>query len=175
MRQAPLPLQVPSVPQVALPASIQRFCGSGPPSVTAEQVPSPPGTPHDKQVPVQAVAQQKPCAQIVDAHSPPAVQAAPLGFLPQLVPTHTFPVEHWVLTEQVSRQTSLVAAQTYGAQSRPLPGRHPPVPLQRLGEICRPLAHEPGPHTVPLAYSRQAPLPSQTPVVPQLGAPASGH
>jgi hypothetical protein len=49
------------------------------------------------------------------------------------------------------------------------------VPLQRLDEICRPLVHEPGPHAVPLAYSRQAPLPSQTPVVPQLLAPASEH
>jgi hypothetical protein len=64
------------------------------------------------QVPVQAVAQQKCCAQIVEAHSPPASQVAPVGFLPQLVPTHTFPAEHWGVPEQVSRQTSPAAAQT---------------------------------------------------------------
>jgi len=37
-----------------------------------------------RQVPEQAVVQQVPCAQICELHSPPVVQGAPFGLLPQL-------------------------------------------------------------------------------------------
>jgi hypothetical protein len=53
--------------------------------------PSLPAIAHDLQVPAQAVLQQTFCAQIVDAHSPPDVQAAPGGFGPQLPFTHAAP------------------------------------------------------------------------------------
>jgi hypothetical protein len=57
-------LQNPVLPQLAAPWLVQRPAGSLPPIGTAEQVPTPPASAHDMHVPVQAVAQQTPCAQI---------------------------------------------------------------------------------------------------------------
>jgi len=57
-RQAPLPLQNPSVPQVALPASWQVPWGSVAPAATLVQVPSDLVSAQDWQAPWQAVAQQ---------------------------------------------------------------------------------------------------------------------
>jgi len=48
-------------------------------------VPIDPVSAHDWQVPVQAVAQQNPCAQKFELHSAAAPHAAPMGFLPQLM------------------------------------------------------------------------------------------
>jgi hypothetical protein len=53
-------------------------------------VPTLPVRAHDWQVPVQAVAQQKPWAQKPELHSAPAPHAAPMGFLPQLPPMQVF-------------------------------------------------------------------------------------
>src|SRR5580765_9104576 len=63
--------------------------------------PSLPAIAHDLQVPAQAVLQQTFCAQIVDAHSPPAVQAAPGGFGPQLPLTHAAPATQSAAVAQV--------------------------------------------------------------------------
>ena len=79
-RQAPAPLQVPSVPQLAAPASVHWFSGSRP-MATLVQVPSVPAIAHDLHVAVQAVAQQIPWAQMLLAQSLFAVQVAPLGRL----------------------------------------------------------------------------------------------
>jgi hypothetical protein len=57
-------LQNPVLPQLAAPWLVQTPAGSAAPFGTAEQVPTPPARAHDIQVPVQAVAQQTPCAQI---------------------------------------------------------------------------------------------------------------
>jgi len=46
---------------------------------------------HDLQAPAQAVAQQTPWAQMVEAHSLPSEQDAPFAFLPQELPLHTLP------------------------------------------------------------------------------------
>jgi len=56
-RQAPLPLQVPSVPQLEAPASMHWLRASVP-SAAKVQTPWLPGSPHVSQIPVQAVAQQ---------------------------------------------------------------------------------------------------------------------
>jgi hypothetical protein len=82
-RQVPEPSQKPSVPHEAAPWSPHWFSGSWP-AGTAVHVPTLPVSAHDWQVPVQAVAQQKPCAQKPELHSAAAPQAAPMGFLPQL-------------------------------------------------------------------------------------------
>jgi hypothetical protein len=87
LRQAPLPSQKPSRPQVAAPASLHWPCRSWP-SGTFLHVPSLPGTAHDLHVPVQAVEQHLPSAQNVEKHSASAPQLAPIGFLPQLPATH---------------------------------------------------------------------------------------
>ena len=82
-RQAAEPSQKPSVPHELAPWSVHWLSGSWP-AGTAVHVPTLPVSAHDWQVPVQAVAQQKPCAQKPELHSAAAPQAAPIGFLPQL-------------------------------------------------------------------------------------------
>jgi len=75
-------LQNPVEPQLAAPWLLQTPAGSAPPAGIGEQVPTPPASAHDMQVPVQAVAQQTPCAQTVLWQSDPCWQAAPLGLRP---------------------------------------------------------------------------------------------
>jgi hypothetical protein len=82
-RQAPLPSQKPSVPQVVFPWSWQVPCGSAVPFGTLLQVPGAVVSAQDWQTPVQAVAQQTDCEQNVDEHSAPVTQACPGGLRPQ--------------------------------------------------------------------------------------------
>jgi hypothetical protein len=56
----PLPSQVPSVPQVEAPASVQALSGSVPAAMFV-QVPAVPVSAHEAQVPEQLDAQQTPC------------------------------------------------------------------------------------------------------------------
>jgi hypothetical protein len=101
-RHAPAPLQVPSLPQAAAPPSVHWFSGSWPLG-TLVHVPRVPAMPHDLHVPVQEPPQQKPCSQNPELHCAGAVQAAPIGSRPQLVPLHVLGdaqsavVEHVVL------------------------------------------------------------------------------
>jgi hypothetical protein len=79
-RQPPLPSQVPSVPQLAAPLSVHWFSGSVPTAANV-QVPAVPVSAQDRHVPVQLELQQTPCWQSPDAHSVPAPQVIPSGFL----------------------------------------------------------------------------------------------
>jgi len=88
MRQPPAPLQVPSLPHVAAPASAHWFSGSAPLG-TLVHAPGVPASAQDRQVPVQAEPQQIPCSQKPELHSPAPPQAAPIGFRPQLPPLQT--------------------------------------------------------------------------------------
>jgi hypothetical protein len=81
--QAPLPLQSPLRPQVAMPASAHWASGSWP-AGTATQVPTEPGMAHELQIDEQAAPQQTPCAQTPELQVVPAVHAVPLGARPQL-------------------------------------------------------------------------------------------
>jgi hypothetical protein len=81
LRQAPLPSQEPSRPQVDAASVAHWFSGSVP-AIAFVQVPA--VFAQVRQVPEQAVAQQVLCAQIPELHSPPAAQADPFGLLPQL-------------------------------------------------------------------------------------------
>ena len=81
-RQAPLPSQKPSVPQLAAPWSRSGTGVGCRRSATLLQVPGDAGSAHDLQVPVQAVAQQTPCAQKPVEHSSVSTQAAPFGLRP---------------------------------------------------------------------------------------------
>src|SRR5687767_3555403 len=69
LRQPPLPLQVPSLPQLVGPSSLHVFFGSWPPAWTAVQAPSVPGRLHEKQLPPHAPLQHTPSAQKLLAHS----------------------------------------------------------------------------------------------------------
>jgi hypothetical protein len=88
-RQAPAPLQVPSLPQVAAPASVHWFSGSAP-AATLVHVPSVPASAHDLHVAVHAVAQQMLWAQMPLAQSPLAVHAVPLERFTQAPPAQMF-------------------------------------------------------------------------------------
>lgn len=88
-RQAPAPLQRPSVPQVEAPWSVHWPSGSWP-APTFVQVPADPLSAHDWQVPVQAVWQQTPCWQKPDAQSLATEQMSPSGFFVQAPATQTF-------------------------------------------------------------------------------------
>src|SRR4029079_15843071 len=89
-RQAPAPSQVPSPPQVIAPSSVHCESGSEPLG-TSMHSPSLPAIAHDLHVPAHAALQQTPCAQNVDAQSPPVEHGAPGGFGPQLPLTHAAP------------------------------------------------------------------------------------
>ena len=92
-RQAPLPLHVPSAPQPAGPASVHWLRGSSPLG-TLLHVPSEPAIAHDRQVPVQALPQQMPCAQIPELHCASVLHAALIGSRPQLPPEQVFGDAH---------------------------------------------------------------------------------
>jgi hypothetical protein len=137
-RQAPLPSQVPSLPQVLAPWSVHWLNGSAP-AATDAQVPTVPVRPHDRQIPTHAVAQQTPCSQKVESHSAAAPQVAPIGFLPQLPLMHVFGLVQSALVVQVVRHAPAVP-QTYGLQVDSDVVWQVPVPLQvRAGEKVDPV------------------------------------
>jgi hypothetical protein len=130
LRQAPAPLQVPSLPQVAAPLSAHWPSGSWP-AGTVEQLPAVPGRAHDLQTPSQTVPQQVPCSQKAELHWSAVVQALPRGFLPQLPPTQVFGVAQSASVLQVVRHISTVPSQVNGAQDWVAVGTQAPLPSQR--------------------------------------------
>ena len=68
------------------------------------QAPSAPASAHDLQVPVQAVPQQIPCSQKPELHWAGAVQVAPGGSSPQLVPLQVLGDAQSAVVPQVVRQ-----------------------------------------------------------------------
>lgn len=94
---------LPSVPQLCVPLSVQLPAGSGP-EATAVHCPIVPVIAQDWQAPVQAVAQQTPCAQTDDWHSVLTEQNAPIGLRPHELPVQTLPVEQALLSVQAPKQ-----------------------------------------------------------------------
>ena len=95
MRQAPAPLQVPSLPQVD--AAAIGHCDAvkgGLPAAIGVQVPMLVAIAQDMQVPPHMLLQQTPSTQNPDAQSEPTPdgQSPPIGILPQLMFTHELPV-----------------------------------------------------------------------------------
>jgi hypothetical protein len=85
LRQAPLPSQVPSSPQVDAADAGQSDAVNGAcPAGMLVQMPGLPVSEHDWHLLLQATLQQTPCAQKPDWHSVPMPHIAPGGFLPQL-------------------------------------------------------------------------------------------
>ena len=127
-RQAPLPSQVPSVPQPAAPSSAHWLAGVGAcPAGRLAQVPAVPSPAHDLQVPRQAVLQQTPCSQKPDLHWAAVEQAAPGGSFPQLDPTQAFGDAQSVLVAQSVRQAA-PAPHTNGSHIEVVAGRQTPAP-----------------------------------------------
>ena len=144
------------------------------PAATDAQVPVVPARAHERQIPTQAVAQQTPCSQKPELHSAAAPQAALIGFLPQLPDRQVFGLVHSADVVHVVRHAAPVP-QVNGSHDDSDVVWQVPVPLHvRAGENVEPV-HDAPTHTVPAAYRRQAPLPSQVPSVPQVEAPLSAH
>jgi hypothetical protein len=121
----PIPSQTPDCPQLDSGLRAHTRWGSAAPSAVGAQVPRRPGCAQLTQGPVQAMLQQTPSAQKLEAHCDPALQIAPSDFGPQLPFTHFAPTQS--LSEaQVARQAPVVALQLNGAQMTVGPAVHVP-------------------------------------------------
>jgi len=128
-RQCPAPSQKPSVKQPLLAVIVHWVVGVGAtPAPTGEQVPVVPDSAQDRQVPVQAVSQQTPCAQKPETQDAAAVQAAPGGSLPQLPLLQTLGETQSLSPEHVALQAML--AQVNGSHLAVVAGRQVPAPSQ---------------------------------------------
>jgi hypothetical protein len=147
-RHAPMPLHMPSSPQVAAPSSAQspfRSWLSG----TLRQVPSLPGTAHDRQVPVQAMPQHRPCAQIAELHSSLLPQVAPIGFLPQLPATQLLGATQSASVVHVVRQVLPSGAHWNGVHGSVVAPEHPPAMSQVPVVVRMYPTHASSAHTTP--------------------------
>ena len=171
-RHAPPPSQVPSSPQVAAPPSVHWPSGSCPLGTLLHE-PTVPAIAHERQVPVQVVAQQTPCAQIPMLHSAFPPQAAPIGLRPQLLPLQVLGDAQSALVVQVVRQAPLPHAN--GAQPDESTVWQVPVPLHVRAGVNVVPEQVAAMQVVPAAYRRQAPVPLHMPSLLQLEAPRSAH
>jgi hypothetical protein len=87
---------LPSFPHFDAPTSVHWPAGSGSPVGTAVQSPIVPVIAHETHEPLQAVAQQTPCAHWPDWHSAGLEQKALFGLSPQELCAQTLPVEQLV-------------------------------------------------------------------------------
>jgi hypothetical protein len=141
---------------------------------TLVQVPGLPATAQERQVPVQAAPQQIPCSQKPELHSTALPQVAPTGFLPQLPLRQLLGATQSLSLAQIVRQLPVVPHMN-GAHDCPGVVTQVPRPSQRNAVVSVETSQPAGLHIVPVEYFWQAPAPSQTPLLPQLGAPSSAH
>jgi hypothetical protein len=112
------------------------------------QVPGVPVSAHDRQVPVQAVLQQTPCAQNPDWQAEPALQGDPGGSLPQLPPVQEFGEMQSVLVVQVVLQAPV--PHSNGSHICVVAVRQAPAPLQVWAKVSvEPVQEAAFPHAVP--------------------------
>ena len=79
--------------------------GSAPSAGTGAQVPAVAASAQDRQVPVQAVRQQTPCAQMPLVHSAPSAQVAPSDLRPHEPAVHTAGASQSASAEQLALHT----------------------------------------------------------------------
>ena len=167
-----MPSQKPVLPQLLAPWSVQFPAGSVPLAATGEQVPAAPESAQDMQVPVQAVPQQTPWAQMVLLHSVPLEQTAPFGLSPHDPEMQDAGIAQSLSVAQVALQALVPQANGKqeddgGIPQVPAPSQVPP------GVKVVPLVGQVAPwQEVPCWYFSQAP-PWHLPSVPQLVAPLS--
>jgi hypothetical protein len=137
LRQAPVPLQVPSVPQLVAPWSWQVRLGSWPPAATEPQTPGDAARLQDWQTPSQRLLQQTPCAQKPLAHWASREHRFPCGSFPHEPPTQLLPVVQSALLVQVAPQR--LPLQRLGAQLRTAGVTQAPA-VQTLAAVQREVA-----------------------------------
>ena len=144
-----------------------------PPAMIAVQVPALPVSPHDMQMPVQAVLQQIPREHMPLLHSTPSTQVPPFGLRPQepLLPQTPGGAQS---ASAVQVDLQVVAPQRKGKQEVAVGTTHDPAPSQVDWPVwvVVPAGQVAAPQEVPCAYRWQAP-PWHLPLVPQLAAPRS--
>jgi hypothetical protein len=152
LRQAPAPLQVPSLPQLLSGDGAQVACGSLPPAGTLVQVPIEPGTAQLLQAWPQAVAQHTPSMQKPEVHSGPSPQALPSDLVPQRpLPSQRLGGWHCPLSVQELKQSVPSALQVKGAQAWLAPAWQLPAPSQADTRVRTPPAQLAARHWVPAA------------------------
>jgi len=182
-RQAPAPLQVPSLAQ--LPAdgdvAVQRFLGSASPEATAEQAPTLPETLQLRQRPLvpapslHAVSQQTPSVQKPEVHWLAPVHGAPLALSPHepVATTQVVGAMQSPSVVQLVRQAS--PAHLKLPQERSAGVTHIPMPLHDdaglAADVDEQLASR---HRAPVGHLAQAP-PWQRPVVPHVFCTVMAH
>jgi hypothetical protein len=175
LRQAPLPSQVPSFPQLAAPAPMHCEGGVGTcPAGTFVQVPGLPVTVHDLQVPVQAELQQTPCTQYPELHSAFIEQVEPSDFFPQLPFMQALGETQSVFVAQVLPH-AVADPHLNGSHAEAVPALHRPAPSQVPADVSVDPVQDGGVHCVPAVYCSQAPAPLHLPSAPQVDAFAIGH
>ena len=107
--------------------------GSGCPSGTLVQMPIDDVSAHDLHALAQPVAQQTPCAQLLDSHSRLSAQKAPFGLRPQELSRHSFPVTQLASTVHDAKHRAPL--QTNGAQVLASGATHRPVALHAAGGV----------------------------------------
>ena len=101
------------------------------------------------------------------------MQATPFAFFVQMVFVQTYPATQSVLVAHLVRQA--VVPQIYGLQGTCVPAWQLPAVPQRPATVPTPAVQLSAPQTVPEAYFRQAPAPSQVPSPPHIIEPPSVH
>jgi hypothetical protein len=164
-----LPSQKPVVPQLAAPAFVQALVGSTPPAATGAQVPALAASAHDRQVPVQAVRQQTPCAQKALAHSLPSAHAAPGDLRPHEPFVHTAGGSQSPSAAQLALQAE--APHRNGKQDVAAGVTHSPAPshVEPGVNVVPPTGQVASPQGVPCANFWQAPA-AHMPLVPHVEA-----
>jgi hypothetical protein len=174
--QAPFPSQRPFGPQVDGSAAVHCAAIVGAtPAGTGEQVPGLAASAQDMQVPVHALAQHTPWAQMPELHSPADAHVFPIGFLVQSLLMQKYDVAQSVSDEQLVLQTFAATSHSYSLHDEVVAAAQVPVPVQARGAEYVVPVQLASAHTVPPTYLRQAPLPSQVPSLPQVEAPPSTH
>jgi hypothetical protein len=132
-RHAPMPLHIPSIPQVDIAAAAHGAAArGGMPLAMFEQVPGVPSA-HDLHGVLQASLQQRPWAQKFDPHSAAVVQVAPLAFLPQLPLMQVLGAMQWASVVQVSRQAAV--SHWNGLQGSVVAAPQTPMPSHSRAEV----------------------------------------
>jgi hypothetical protein len=134
-----------------------------------------PGTEHATHAPLQATLQHTPSVQKPEAQSLSFAHAAPRGFGPQLPATHLTPSAQSPSPVHPAKQAFIVGSQSYGAHSVSGPALHRPAPSHTPPPPTAAPSHVPVRQTVPAAWRRQAPAPSQVPSRPHVVGSAFGH
>jgi hypothetical protein len=177
-RHAPMPLHMPSSPHDVAAVAAHWLAGEGAvPLATLLHRPRLPAIAHDLHGVSHAWLQQYPCAQKLEAHSPAAVHAAPLGLSVQMLALQMLGATQSVAAVvQLVRQAPVVVSQVYFPHGLDVAAPQTPAPLQvRADKATVELEHIGAAHWVPLTCLRHAPAPSQLPSLPHVDAAAAGH